>query len=268
MVTERFPAKVVRKWVAMAFISGSVNAGGLMACDRFVTHVTGFATLAGMESGNRQFRLAAGMLSVPLYFVLGVMIASFFTDAAILNGRKPQFKGLMYFAALLLAGAGLLGHLGYFTAFESPFQLRADYPLLIMLCAASGLQNAVLTSASGGIVRATHLTGTTTDVGMGLVRALTSRHRPEIYTKEMHRVVVRFATILGFIIGGLIGGTVFHYTQYLGFLMPAALAVYVGTSGFGQVPGIAPIQVAQVVPTSSAGGIGANQATSEQAGRV
>ncbi len=263
MVTERFPARVVRKWVAMAFISGSVNAGGLMACDRFVTHVTGFATLAGMETGNRQFRLAAGMLSVPIYFVLGVMVASFFTDAAILNGRKPQFRGLMYFAALLLVSAGVLGYFGYFTPFESPFQLRADYPLLIMLCAASGLQNAVLTSASGGIVRATHLTGTTTDVGMGLVRALTCRHRPEIYSKEMHRATVRFATILGFIVGGLIGGTVFHYTQYLGFLMPAALAIYVGNVGFGQVPGIAPVQVAAAT-TTPAGGIGMSQTASDK----
>ena len=44
MAHDQFPLAAVRKWVVMAFISGSVNAGGLMACDRFVTHVTGFAT--------------------------------------------------------------------------------------------------------------------------------------------------------------------------------------------------------------------------------
>lgn len=32
-------------WYISAFISGSVNAGGYLATFRFVTHVTGFATL-------------------------------------------------------------------------------------------------------------------------------------------------------------------------------------------------------------------------------
>ena len=251
MAHDQFPLAAVRKWVVMAFISGSVNAGGLMACDRFVTHVTGFVTLAGMETANRQFRLAMGMLSVPLYFVMGVMVAAVFTDAAILNGRKPHFRVVMIVASVLLASAGLLGHFGYFTPFESPFQLRADYPLLIMLSAASGLQNALLTTASGGIVRATHLTGTTTDLGMGLVRAMSARHRPEIRSKELYRGAIRFATILGFISGGMIGGVLFHYVQYLGFLLPSALAIYVGNLGVTHVATPAPVAVPAFVPDPS-----------------
>ena len=90
MQAERFPLAVVRKWVTMSFISGSVNAGGLMACDRFVTHVTGFATLAGMETGNRQFKLAAGMLSVPLFFVLGVVVASLSSRPAMTSVSNAQ----------------------------------------------------------------------------------------------------------------------------------------------------------------------------------
>ena len=227
----------------MAFISGSVNAGGLMACNRFVTHVTGFATLFGMDAASGHYRLAIGMLSVPLYFLIGVMAAGYFTDTAIMRGEKPRFKEVMLAVAGLLIMAALLGYFGLFGEFETAFVLEAHYALLVMLSVASGLQNAVLTTASGGVVRSTHLTGITTDLGMGLVRAAFARKRKDVKAREYYRNWLRFANILGFIAGSLVGALLFHFVHYLGFLLPGLLSLYVGDLGVHGVPTLRPLQV-------------------------
>lgn len=36
-------------WMTLAFQGGLLNIGGLPACQSFVSHVTGFATLFGLE---------------------------------------------------------------------------------------------------------------------------------------------------------------------------------------------------------------------------
>jgi hypothetical protein len=46
----------------------------------------------------------------------------------------------------------------------------------------------------------------------------------------------------------MIGGVLFHYVQYLGFLLPSALAVYVGNLGITHVPTPAPVAVPASVP--------------------
>jgi len=38
-------------WFLLAFQGGALNAGGYLAVHRFVSHVTGFATLAGIAWG-------------------------------------------------------------------------------------------------------------------------------------------------------------------------------------------------------------------------
>jgi uncharacterized membrane protein YoaK (UPF0700 family) len=55
-------------WMSMAFQAGVLNIGGFMACQRFVSHVTGFATLFGLEVSQSASHLYAGTLAVPVFF--------------------------------------------------------------------------------------------------------------------------------------------------------------------------------------------------------
>jgi len=104
--------------------------------------------------------------------------------------------------------------------------LRDDYFLLSFLCAASGLQNAALTSATGATIRITHLTGLTTDLGIGLVRvAKQAKNDPERKI-EMVQAAMRAGTILAFMLGSTIGAILYLRYEYLGFLMPTAIAAY------------------------------------------
>jgi len=62
---------VIGHWFLLAFNGGMINAGGFLATGRFVSHVTGFATLFGIHLVNAKPDVALGALTVPLFFSLG-----------------------------------------------------------------------------------------------------------------------------------------------------------------------------------------------------
>ena len=228
---ERHPRGLVVKWFLMAFIAGNVNAGGYLACHRFVTHVTGFATLFGIELAQLNYKAAFGMLSVPAYFLSGVMFAAYLTDRKIARGRPPRFDIVMGLVTTLLLLATAGGIFNAFGVFGTAFDLENDYMLLVILCTASGLQNAAITVASAGMMRSTHMTGTTTDLGIGIIRTIFGYRDPEMQRKEFYRTWLRLGMIISFGTGGLVGAFLYIKINYLGFLLPAGVAVYVGNLG-------------------------------------
>lgn len=209
-----------------SFLAGNVNVGGLLSCGRFVTHVTGFATLFGIDMAEHAWRAALGILSVPLYFLIGTMISAFFIDRRIHKNKPPRYALVMGLIACCLLGVSVAGSYDFFGAFGGTVNLTQDYLLLAILCGASGLQNAAITTSSGAALRTTHLTGITTDLGIGLVRLFTCRKNHEQRTREWHVNELRLTTLLGFMLGSWIGACLFLNFHYLGFLLPAALAGY------------------------------------------
>ncbi len=228
---ELFPRPLIFKWLLMAFVAGNINAGGYLACHRFVTHVTGFATLFGIEVGSGNWATALGILSVPFYFLIGVMVSAYFTDREIARGGLPRYGIVMKLIALLLAAATVGGCLNVFGKFGKPFDMDSDYFLLVLLCGASGLQNAAITTASGGLMRSTHLTGATTDIGIGLVRSLFGHRDPALRRRDLYRGTLRFGCIAAFAVGGIFGAILFDQVEYLGFLLPLGVSLYVGKLG-------------------------------------
>jgi uncharacterized membrane protein YoaK (UPF0700 family) len=213
-------------WFLLSFLAGSVNAGGYLACHRFVTHVTGFATLFGVDVANGKLDQAIGILSVPVFFVFGAMVSAYLVDRRYHQGKKPHYAGVMALVALCLLIVTAGGVLRYFSGFGDALQLRRDYFFLALLCAASGLQNAAITTASGAAVRTTHLTGITTDLAIGFVRARYSSESDSKFKAEMRSIYLRLGTIVSFILGSVVGAYCFVHFGYWGFLVPASIAIY------------------------------------------
>src|SRR4051794_20811225 len=138
---------VVLHWFLLSFNGGCINAGGFLATGRFVSHVTGFATLFGVDVTSRQIDAAAGILSVPLFFLLGAFIAGLLIDRPVYRGKKPHFDWVMGLSALCLFGAAGGGEMLQFGSFGEVAKLKESYLLLALLCLASGLQNAAITSS-------------------------------------------------------------------------------------------------------------------------
>ena len=205
-----------------------------MACQRFVSHVTGFATLFGVDAARGKLDQAVGILSVPLFFLLGVMIAAYLIDRPNLKGKRPHYTLVMLLTSLCLLIAALGGYLNFFGAFGSEVRLKQDYFLLIILCSASGLINGSITTSSGSSVRVTHLTGITSDLGIGLVRAWSQGKNSKPHKDELRVAKIRIGTIATFALGSTIGALMFLRYEYLGFLFPFAIACYLVAVTFKQ----------------------------------
>jgi len=214
----------------MAFSGGAVNSGGFLATGRFVSHVTGFATLIGVHVGKQEWDAALGIITVPLFFLLGSFLAGWFIDREIRRGRLPHFDYVMGGSALCLFIAAM-GGANHIAEFGKDFHLHVVYILLALLCLSSGLQNAALTSSSGSSVRTTHVTGLTTDLGLGLARALSAPLQSDDMRLENRTNWIRMGTIFSFISGAVVGGSIFVRFGYAGFLLPCSISIYAAVHG-------------------------------------
>ncbi len=212
-------------WNILAFQAGSLNVGGFLACQRFVTHVTGFATLFGTELAQKRSFEAFGYLSVPLFFLAGAMISAIFVDLKIQSQQKPQYFvsfGILVLITGLVLSLGVTNNYGQFGA---TLEFGRDYSLLALLCLASGIQNATVTSAYGSVVRTTHLTGLTTDLGIGFVRLFSSVAHKKLDLREFHASIMRLSIIGSFTLGSVFSAFVFTELAYWGFLIPFVISL-------------------------------------------
>jgi uncharacterized membrane protein YoaK (UPF0700 family) len=220
----------VTLWMIMAFQAGLLNIGGFMACHRFVSHVTGFATFMGLEVSRGDYRAALGMLSVPVFFLLGAMLSGVLVDVRLKLHKRPKYYlsfALMFFLILIVFFGGVWGYFGPFG--ESLAKIPA-YILLALLCLVCGIQNGTITSVSRSVVRTTHLTGITTDLGIGIVRYFNRKKFTEEKSGEgiAHLIqaegaanLMRLGIIACFGLGSIAGGLLFSKFGYHAFALPA-----------------------------------------------
>ncbi|MBY0472073.1 DUF1275 domain-containing protein [bacterium] len=210
-------------WMVMAFQAGVINIGGFMACHRFVSHVTGFSTFFGMEVVERRYAHAMGMLLVPLFFLGGTMLSGQLVDIRLKLRLKPKYYisfGVIFFFIFSVWIAGVSGFWGQF---DQALSHTKGYLLLATLCLVCGIQNGTITAASrAAAVRTTHLTGVTTDLGLGIVRLLNRRAlKGQVRKDEARRSLLLLGIILSFGSGSVVGGYVFSLYGYWGFAVPA-----------------------------------------------
>jgi uncharacterized membrane protein YoaK (UPF0700 family) len=215
----------------MSFNAGSINAGGFLATGRFVSHVTGFATLFGVDLMSQRFDAALGILSVPIFFLLGAFLAGLLIDRPLHQKRVPHFDYVMGLSSICLFLAALQSDHSQFEKLEAMIHLKQVYVLLALLCLSCGLQNGAMTSSSGSSVRTTHLTGLTTDLGLGIAKILSLSKQDGAYLKEFRANELRAGSIVSFVLGSAIGAGVFMKLGFRGFILPGTIALYAAWHG-------------------------------------
>ena len=226
-IYEQADFKTYLDWFLLAFLAGYINAGGYLSCNRFVSHITGFATLSGISFAHKDILEAIGALIIPLFFLGGVMISGFLTESNRVTERSGnKYAPVMRYIGFILLFIAIAGKLNFFGKFGEPAEIEHDFILLALLCGACGLQNAAITAASGSTVRTTHLTGLTTDLGLGLIRAEVHSPSEEKRMIERRANIVRILTITSFTVGSIIGAILFVKMKYMGFLPASLLAFY------------------------------------------
>ncbi len=208
----------------MCFIAGYINAAGFLLTGRFVSHLTGFATLFGIDFAQQKYSHALGMIAVPVFFVFGAFVAGLFIDWRIYRNKNPHYNWVMSIAGLCLVLIPILSHNKNWFLLSD---FRHTYILLVLLCFSCGLQNAAISSASASSVRSTHLTGISTDLGLGLARLMTFNYSDQKQRKEVFIAFRRLLCIASFVFGGLIGAAAYLFINYKAFFIPAFLCFYI-----------------------------------------
>ncbi|MPW35600.1 YoaK family protein [Vibrio sp. B1Z05] len=207
MIT-RLPRWVEYGALLLAFIAGSINAIGLLGLDhQSVSHLSGTATLFGTELFTSSIGQSLHLAGVMGSFFLGAAISGFVLKSSSLKLKRHYEVPLLLEASLLLLTIYLLfngSDYGDFTA-----------------AAACGLQNAMVTTYSGAIVRTTHLTGIITDLGLMLGHYLRGE---EVNSRKLMLFIY---ITLGFILGGSVGAYLYLYNSFYALFMPSILCVII-----------------------------------------
>lgn len=199
-------------WFILAFQGGAVNISGFMAIHKFVSHVTGFSALFANELVSKNYINSLYALLVPFFFLLGSFFTGLFSTSTKV-GKLPRFFVVFITLSLIFFFIAIYGQLGYFGVFAEDFIHIRDVVLLILLSFSMGSQNAIITHYSNSIVRTTHLTGITTDLGIGLAEIVNGVANDLVKRTNY----IRIGIIVFFVIGSVFANILFSKVGFLGF---------------------------------------------------
>ena len=188
----------------LAFVAGIVNVVGLLGFQhQAITHLTGNTSLLAEALARLDLRATLHFLSLIGAFVAGTALSGFIIqDSTLQLGRR-------YGVALLLESILLF--------ISVPLLSRNNMLGMYSSACACGLQNAMVSTYSGAVIRTTHLSGMFTDLGIYIGHAL--RGIP-VDSKRLRLCVI---VISGFLFGGIAGTFVFDALSYAALFLPAGL---------------------------------------------
>ena len=208
---NRLPAWVWFGGVLLTFSAGMVNAIAYLSfTSQAVTHVTGSITLASVQVARGDWYGAVHLLAVVLAFFVGAVLSGL-----IIKGETLRL-GRGYGFILLLESCLLMISLWFYHHSSFSGQLVASL--------ACGLQNAMVSTFSGAVLRTTHMTGILTDIGAKLGRWV--RGAPI----DKRRLLLYCLLLTGFTTGGTIGAFLFTRLRYSSLLIPALITAFAGTT--------------------------------------
>lgn len=195
-------------WV-LSFIAGSVNVVGLLSMEhRSLTHMTGNTSQLAASLASLDFAAAGRYAAILGSFVVGAMLSGVIIQDSTLQLGRRYGVALFLESLLLCLAAPLMNHHHHFCG------------LYIASCAC-GLQNAMVSTYSGTVVRTTHVSGMYTDLGIFLGHVL--RGLPV----DSRRARLCFLVISGFFCGGAGGCIAFRVLGFSALFIPAGLTVIV-----------------------------------------
>jgi uncharacterized membrane protein YoaK (UPF0700 family) len=210
-VITKLPRWVEYGAFILALVAGLINSIGLLGFKhQSISHLSGTASQLGTGIINADLLEILHLIFILLSFVIGAAISGFYLrSGAIKLGRN--YSGLLCVEAVFLFCSM------YFLLDDS---LYGHY----LASAACGLQNALVTTYSGAVIRTTHVTGIFTDLGIMLGAKL--RGDPFDRRKALLFILI----ILGFVTGGSIGAYLFNFLTFFALAIPAGICLLLALS--------------------------------------
>lgn len=207
---------------ALAAVAGGLNAAAFHEVGFFSANMTGNVSALSSLLAMGQWAHGLGYLAIVLAFIIGAMVSTLVIGAGLRRGIVTIYARVILGEGILLA---LLG------ASRMALDRTAGVPLLIVgLAFLMGLQNAIVTHISNARVRTTHVSGMSTDIGIGLARMIDIlRGKEERAEREtvMTRLRLHTGTILSFLLGGVAGVLAWRSAGDLSFAVAGLLLAFI-----------------------------------------
>lgn len=197
-------------WVYLSTIllpinGGLINGATLISfLHNSVGYVTGNLVLSGTSFSLQQYSLFARLLGLIACFLIGSIISGLMIRSEYYN-KDHRYEMNLALQLSLVIIAFFLMHYGN-SACE------------FLLAMAMGLQNAMTTHYGTALIRTTHMTGTTTDLGILIAHIIKGKNI------QLWKLRLYVTLIISFFFGSIVGG--FLFVKFQAYGLTASMLIY------------------------------------------
>lgn len=189
----------------MSFNGGYINSICLVSILKSpVGYVTGNLTIAGESFAQGSYLTFLHLFALVFCFLVGSIASGLVVKGQNFNIDR-RYSASLILQLLAITGAMTLLLYGYH---------QAGYLLALTM----GMQNAMTTHYGTALIRTTHMTGTTTDLGILISRWIKG------YPVEFWKIRLYTSLIIGFSCGAIVG--VFAYHLFSAYALSASILFY------------------------------------------
>ena len=189
-----------------AFVAGMTNVAGVIAFLSFTSNITGHVAMLAQKIVNKEHHDILVYTLWLLLFLLGAFMANFITKSYSKRGSYRAHAVPIFIEVIILFVVAIYGH-NYYTETQLERELIIGTMLFSM-----GLQNGLVSTISGGLVKTTHLTGLFTDLGGELSEYLHAAKGQAGAIKQ--KLMIRLTILCFYLIGGILGGYFFELYDF------------------------------------------------------
>ena len=200
--------KLLLLWMCiLTCLAGAVNAISIFGYNgTTVSHLTGLVSKVAINITAGSFEGVWEVLRVILLFFVGAIISGFIT------GERAFYLHKRYGFIIILIGVLII----------IPYFLPIKYSVLVFALI-MGLQNGMVVSFKGVVVRMTHMSGNITDLGVFIGYKIRGNKNENYITG-----LIPFMAILSFIIGGILGVLLYSSIHNVIFFINSGIYIVLG----------------------------------------
>ncbi|EHQ28542.1 YoaK family protein [Mucilaginibacter paludis] len=189
-----------------AFVAGVTNVAGVIAFLAFTTNITGHVALLARKVNAQDVEETITVFVWLFMFFMGAFVSHFLvrTYEHISRYKAHAFPILVETIVLFLVA--IYGN-HFFSGSDAEREVIIGAILFSM-----GLQNSLVSTISGGLIKSSHLTGLFTDVGADVAEWIHPRTAKTSVVKN--RLYIRLTVLAFYFLGALAGGYFFELYNF------------------------------------------------------
>ena len=215
--THRTPNHNLKLATLLGLTAGLVNAEGFLGFSVLTTNITGHAALLAEGIAQQNWQHAQVIVLWMVLFLAGAFTSGLFLSFFGANQRFSYSIPILIEVVILVFSA-LYGY-------RYDGNMVSQIVFAGSLLFAMGLQNALVSLVSGSVVRTTHLTGTFTDLGIGLAQLVKNNNKDR--TVVYSRIKLQLSIICSFMSGAISGAYLFQRIGFKSFFVPVVILCFV-----------------------------------------